>query len=479
MAAVASYLLGDSVTQFSTIIGVYLSALGGGAYLSRFVDKRLALTFVDVELGAALVGGLSAPALFLAFSYTESFRFILYGFVVGVGLLVGLELPLLIRILRQQVEFKELIAKALTFDYAGALAGSLAFSFLLVPYLGLIHTSLLSGLLNSSVALASTWLLPADDETEKGGLAAGRARAVVVTLLLLVTLAMGGRITDLAEAGVYSDPVIYAEQSNYQRIVLTRRGDNLRLHLNGNLQFSSKDEHRYHEALVHPALATAASRRSVFIGGGGDGLGAREVLEWADVEKVTLVDLDPAITMLARRHDELRALNAGSLDDPRVEVVNSDAFVWLANAEQKFDVVILDFPDPSNYSLGKLYSRRFYKSVRDHLETGGALVVQSTSPLFARRAFWCVVETIESVGFHTRPYHTFVPSFSEWGYVLAKLEPFEEPRRVPPGLRFLDEKTMSAMFRFSADMTRVPAEVNRLDNQAIVSYYLRAWDRWN
>src|SRR5687768_17678917 len=141
MAAVASYVLGDSVKQFSIVIGVYLSALGLGAYLSRFVTSRLALTFVDVELSAALLGGLSAPGLFLAFSFTNAFRLVLYSIVLLVGVLVGLELPLLIRILRQRLAFEELIAKALTYDYAGALIGSLAFSLLLVPTIGLVHTS--------------------------------------------------------------------------------------------------------------------------------------------------------------------------------------------------------------------------------------------------------------------------------------------------------------------------------------------------
>src|SRR5690606_22559731 len=137
IAAVASYVLGDSIRQFSLIIGVYLSALGLGAYLSRSIETRLALSFIDVELGAALIGGFSAPLLLLVFSFSSAFQVVLYSVVVLVGVLVGLELPLLIRILERDFEFKDLIAKALTFDYAGALLGSLAFSLLLVPKLGL------------------------------------------------------------------------------------------------------------------------------------------------------------------------------------------------------------------------------------------------------------------------------------------------------------------------------------------------------
>jgi spermidine synthase len=194
MATVASYVLGDSVTQFSTVIGVYLSALGLGAYLSRFVAGRLALTFVDVELGTALVGGLSAPALFTAFAIGGAFRLILYFTVVVVGVLVGLELPLLIRILRREYELKELIARALTFDYAGALVGSLAFSLWLVPSLGLSRTSLVCGLLNALVGLASTWVLPGSDPSENLGLRRARLRSLAVTGVLLLGITQAGRI---------------------------------------------------------------------------------------------------------------------------------------------------------------------------------------------------------------------------------------------------------------------------------------------
>lgn len=483
IAAVASYVLGDSVTQFSTIIGVYLSALGLGAYLSRFVVRRLALTFIDVELAAALIGGLSAPLLFLAFNHTAAFRPIMYSQVVLVGTLVGLELPLLIRLLERQVEFKELIARALTFDYAGALVGSLAFSLLLVPRLGLVHTSLLCGLLNAGVGLASTWLLPGADEREQRGLAGARIRAVVVVLMLLALFTQGERITQLSERGVFAGKVVVAEQSRYQRIVITERGPTLQLFLNGNLQFDSADEHRYHEALVHPAMATAAQHRKIAIGGGGDGLAAREVFKWPGVERVALVDLDPRITQLALDDERLARLNRSSLSDPRMEVVNEDAMLWFRESDETFDVVLLDFPDPSNYSLGKLYSARFYETVHAHLNDGGALVIQSTSPLFARGAFWCVVNTVEAAGFHTRPFHAFIPSFGEWGYVLAKKKPFEAPTELPVVVsaktRFLTSEVLSTLFHFPADMSRIDTEVNRLNNQALVTEYTRAWARWN
>lgn len=480
MAAVASYLLGDSVRQFSLVIGVYLSALGLGAWVSRFFDRHLARTFVDVELAAAVLGGLSAPALFFAFAHTRAFSLVLYALVVGVGVLVGLELPLLMRLLRRRIEFKELVARALTFDYAGALAGSLGFSLLLVPTVGLVHSTLACGLLNAAVALASTWMLPVEDEGERHRLRGARARAFVVVLLLLAALSQGQRFADATESALYPDPVVVTARSPHQRIVLTQRADVVRLYLNGNLQLSSDDEHRYHEALVHPAMAAAGRRSRVLVGGGGDGLAVREVLRWPDVESVTLVDLDREVTNLARTDERLRRMNLGALDDPRVTVETADAMVWMAAHEGEFDVVVLDFPDPGTYSVGKLYSTRFYRSARRLLARDGALVVQSTSPMFASRAFWCVVRTLEAVGLAAVPYHAFVPSFGEWGYVLAKHAPFEPPTAFPvEGLRFLSADTAPGLFDFTPDMARVDAKPNRLDNQAIVGYYLDAWGRWN
>jgi spermidine synthase len=472
MAAVASYLLGDSVTQFSIVIGAYLTALGGGAYLSRFVTSRLALTFIDVELAAGLVGGLSAPGLFLAFTFTGAFQLILYLTVGVVGVLVGLELPLLIRILQRDYDLKELIARALTFDYAGALVGSLAFSLLLLPRLGLVHTSITCGLLNALVGLAATWLLRGEEPEQR--MTQARVRGVIVVLVLIGALFAGSFLTRLSEREIFGGRIVTATQSAHQRIVLVERDRALELYLNGHLQFSSRDEHRYHEALVHPAMAAAASRRAVFIGGGGDGLAAREVLKWPDVGSITLVDLDPEMTALARDDAKLRALNDNALASPRLRIVNADAMAYLAEAGPTFDVMLLDFPDPSNYAIGKLYSERFYRLAERRLAANGVLAVQSTSPYFARAAYWCIVATIEHIGLSALPYHVFVPSFGDWGFVLAGRRALPIPSVLPElPLTYLDEAALRAMFEFPADMTRVATDVNRLNNQALVGYYLR------
>jgi spermidine synthase len=473
----ASYVLGDSVTQFSTVIGVYLSALGLGSWLSRYVQRGLARRFVEIELTVALLGGASAPLLFLAFGYLpDFFRPVLYGVVVVVGTLVGLEIPLVMRLLRETVDFKELVAKVLTFDYLGALFASLLFPILLVPRLGLVRTSILFGLANAAVGLWSTWLFA----PLMGAVGDLRVKGIAVLLALAVGFAYADRLTELAEEGIYADAVVLAKTTPYQRIVLTRHRDQFQLFLNGNLQFSSVDEYRYHEALVHPAFALRPEARRVLVLGGGDGLAVREILRHPSVVEVVLVDLDPEMTRLAVENPMLRELNRSSLLDPRVRVVNEDALIWLGHqGSGLFDAAFVDFPDPHNFSLGKLYTTRFYGLLRGRLDPDGVAAVQSTSPLMARRSFWCINRTLEAAGFQVRAYHALVPSFGEWGFALAALRPFEVPTNPASGLRYLDAPTLASLFVLGPDMAPVDAEVNRLNNQALVRYYEEEWRRWN
>jgi spermidine synthase len=471
--ALASYLLGDSVTQFSTVIGTYLFSMGIGSYLSRFVGRGLVAKFVRIELAVGLIGGSSAAALFLVFSYLASFTLVLYFFVGMVGVLVGLEIPLLLRILQGRLEFKDLVSEVLTFDYLGALIASVLFPIVLAPKLGLVRTCFLFGILNAVVAGWTAWLFRAElPQIRRIG-----RQVAVATLLLLVGFVYANRLTAYAEEGLYSDEVIFARSSKYQRIVLTRWRDDLRLFLNGHLQFSSRDEYRYHEAMVHPGLGSIPHPRTILVLGGGDGLAVREVLKYPTVESVTLVDLDPAMTRLFTENPMLASLNGRAFHDPRVHVVNADAFLWLADRPGSFDFAVVDFPDPTNYSLSKLYTSAFYRLLERHLSEHGAAVIQSTSPLFAKQSFWCIVKTVESVGLHATPYHAYVPSFGEWGFVIASKRPYEPPDRYLEGLRFLTAETAPGLFRFPKDMLAVDTEVNRLNSQVLVQYYESEWRR--
>ena len=190
---------------------------------------------------------------------------------------------------------------------------------------------------------------------------------------------------------------------------------------------------------------------------------------------MTLVDLDPEMTDLFTKHLLLKKLNSESFSNPRVKVINADAFVWLDQNQEVYDFVVIDFPDPTNYSLGKLYTTAFYRLLSRHVARGGRVVVQSTSPLFARQSFWSIANTLKQAGFHTWPYHVYVPSFGEWGYILAGAGNYQLPTRLPAGLRFLDLKTLPQLFVFPQDMAEVPADANRLNDQALVRYYEKEW----
>jgi spermidine synthase len=467
----ASYLLGDSVLQFSTVIGSYLFAMGVGSYLSRFIHRGLIAQFISVELMVGMVGGFSSSILFLAFAYTDGFRFVLYAVVIIVGMLVGLEIPLLMRILKERYQFRELVAHVLTFDYLGALGASLLFPVLLVPKLGLVRSAIAFGLINAGVALWTTFLF----RDQLHAPFTLRAGCLAVIAMLAGGMGMAEQISAAADNSLYADEVIFSRATKYQRIVLTKWKDDLRLFLSSHLQFSSRDEYRYHETLVHPGLAALPGARRVLVLGGGDGLALREILKYPSVESVTLVDLDPEMTTLFRTHPLLSQLNARSFSNPRVHVINQDAFVWLDSNAEFFDFAVVDFPDPTNYSLGKLYTTAFYRVLSKHLSRDGMFVVQSTSPLFARQSYWCIVNTVEAAGMKAHPYHVYVPSFGEWGFVLASTSAYESPSQLPAGLRFLTARNVPELFDFPVDMQRVPAEPNRLNDQILVRYYDHEW----
>jgi len=467
----ASYLLGDSVLQFSTVIGSYLFAMGIGSYLSRFLRRGLVARFVSIELMVGLVGGFSSSVLFLAFAYTQAFRFVLYAVVILVGTLVGLEIPLLMRILKDRFEFRELVSRVLTFDYLGALGASLLFPILLVPKLGLVRSALVFGMLNAAVALWSTFLF----REELGAGPMLRASCIATLAVLLGGMFFADRISSAADNNLYADEVIFSRTTRYQRIVLTRWKDDLRLFLNSHLQFSSRDEYRYHEALVHPGLAALPGARRALVLGGGDGLAVRELLKYPSLQSITLTDLDPEMTGLFSTHPVLSALNGHSLTAPRVRVINADAFPWLDSVSDSYDFIVVDFPDPTSYSLGKLYTTAFYRLLKKHLSVGGLAVVQSTSPLFARQSYWCIAETLKQAGFQTYPYHVYVPSFGEWGFVIAGFGAYEPPRELPAGLRFLSLRNVADLFVFPNDMLPVTVEPNRLNDQILVRYYEREW----
>jgi spermidine synthase len=357
---------------------------------------------------------------------------------------------------------------------------SIAFPLFFVPQLGLMRTGLLFGIMNVLVACWALWVFRSTLQKTPGQWRGHWLSAVLVLAVLSVTMVLSERITTLGEERFYGERIAVAKSTPYQPIVLTQcyQGGHWRLCLNGHLQFNTRDEYRYHEALVHPVMAAQPQPKQVLILGGGDGMALREVLKYDNVEKVTLVELDPAMTTLFKDHPQLATLNAQSLHSPKVEVVNADAFLWLqgdALQDRFFDAIIVDFPDPTNYAIGKLYTTSFYQLLAARLRQTGYAVIQTTSPLMAPESFWTVATTLEAVGLQTRPYHAFVPSFGEWGFIIASHKAYVPPERLPSGLKFLGVDHLQRAFDFPLDMARKPTPVNRLSNQHLVTTFQREW----
>ncbi len=477
----SSYLLGDSVFQFSIVIGLFMTAMGLGAFLSRFIEEHLEKAFVITQIVLGLIGGGAAPLLFFAFAYVDNYEAFLILICVTIGTLVGLEIPLVIRILKQEKTLEINISNILTADYVGALVAALLFPLILVPQLGLISTSLLFGLLNLAVAgLACRIFWPVLN---------WRFPTIVATasLLLLASLLSSQRLVGFLETELYRDEIIYAETTPYQRIVVTHQNGHTRLFLNGSLQFDSLDEHRYHESLVHPAMGLAGNIDAVLVLGGGDGLAVREILRHESVKTITLVDLDPAMTRLFRDNPRLKALNAGALNDPRVEIIHQDAFEFLKADSNLYNVIFVDLPDPKNPSLSKLYSLAFYTEAARHLARDGILTTQATSPVYARKAFWSIARTLDATPnpYHRdrtltiQPYHAYIPSFGDWGFLIAAAHQPNWARIVlPEGLKFLDAAMLPRLTRFSPDMSSLPVEVNTLQAHPLLQYYEEGWAKW-
>lgn len=477
-ATVSSYLVGDSVRQFSLVIGVFLSSMGLGAWMSRFVGNALR-GFVWSQILIGLVGGFMAPALFLAYAHFDDVSVLLLVLLLSTGALAGMEIPLITRVLKQIGAEEFRFENVLTVDYAGALVASLAFPLLVVPHLGLMSASLTFGALNLIVAGATLWLFR--DQV-------ARAQVVVWAIALVMTLGalvQSERLVAVSEARFFEDDIILSETTPYQQITITRFRERTRLYLNHAIQFDTLDEYRYHEMLVHPAMGLAAQTREVLILGGGDGMAAREVLRHADVAQITLVDLDPRVTELFRTNDALAALNDHALRDPRVRILNMDAWQFIEQDQGIYDVVILDLPDPKNLTLSKLYTRQFYNALAERLGAGSVVVTQAGAPLFARQAFWSVAHTWEAVrnplnpgALNVLPYHAYVPSFGEWGFVMASPLRLDRTPKWPEELRFLNTQGWEQAQVFAPDMARLEVQVNDIQTHPLVEYYLDGWARW-
>jgi spermidine synthase len=480
LLTLSTSLNGGGIIATSLIVAGYIAALGGGALLVKPLLHWAAITFVAVEALLAIVGGLSAAALYVMFSFIGGSLLMLALGTALIGALVGAEVPLLMTLLQRgrtagATDTGRTLANLNAADYLGALIGGLAWPFLLLPHLGMIRGAAATGIINLlAAAVVSVFLLRRVVSTRQLITALG---ALGLALALLATLLVRAQdIETTSRQRLYADPIIAWRQSAYQEIVVTRRGNDMRLYLDGGLQFSTRDEYRYTESLVYPALGGGA--HSVLVLGGGDGLAARELLRTPGVDKIVQVELDPAVVELAR--STMRYANGGSLDNPRVHVITADAMKWLRDTTSpSFDAIIVDLPDPDTPVLGRLYSTEFYALVSRALAPGGLMVVQSGSPYSTPIAFWRTISTITAAGYAVTPYHVYVPTFGDWGFALARRGDAAPqpvlPRDTPP-LRFLNPSVLDAATVFAPDVQPRRLQPSTLEHPRVVEDMRHGYD---
>ncbi|MEJ2609454.1 MAG: polyamine aminopropyltransferase [Candidatus Thiodiazotropha sp.] len=455
IGTVSSYLMGNSVYQFSLTIGFFMFSMGIGSYLSKFIANRLVQNFIYVEMTLAVVGGICSISLFLTFPFTATlYTAVMFAFILTIGTLVGLEIPLLTRILSAAAGTRKSIANVMSLDYIGALIGSVAFPLLLLPSLGLVASSFAIGLINIFIAFLNiVWL--------RNHLKNPR-RLIILTGAIFILLAgltlMGSRLTAFAQHHLYFDEIIWQKHTPYQNLVVTRDIPlrDLRLFIDGNLQFSQRDEYRYHESLVHPLMNwTSVPVEQVLVLGGGDGLAVRELLKYPNIKNIDLVDIDPAMTNLGKHFAPLVKINKGSLSDPKVHIHNQDAFVYINKTSVRYDRIILDFPDPHNEAISKLYSVEFFSMLSHHMSDDAALITQSSSPFFSRRTFWSIKETLAAVFPETSSFHVTIPSFGDWGFHIASTKKGGGLIGLPSDLKFLSQERFAAAQVFGRDVEQV------------------------
>ncbi len=486
MSTLASYLLGNTVLQWTLTVSFMLFAMGLGSRLSRFIpDPYLLDAFVITEFMLSILTASSATLTYLLSAYVQDIWLFIYAIAVTIGILIGFEIPLATRLNDFFEELRINISTVMEKDYYGALLGGLLFAFVALPHLGLSYTPIILGSVNFLVATA-LFVQFRQHLVRRKSLTAG---LVLVPVFIALTAVLAQPIVLYGEQRKYMDKIIYSEQTPYQRIVMTQWKAYFWLYLDGNEQFSTYDEERYHEPLVHPAMQTTVSHRRVLILGGGDGLALREVLKYPDVESVTLVDIDPAVTRLAATHPILVSINQNALNHPKVRVINRDAYAYLRDSNRLYDVIIIDLPDPKTVQLARLYSVEFYRLCRRQLARGGTLVTQATSPFFAQKAFLSILKTVRAAGFTAVPYRNHIPTLGEWGWVLGinRTDLPEEAFRkqlqrldfsnVPT--RFLNREAMTRMLLFGKNELQGldTVEVTNQVGLKVYQYYLKGdWD---
>lgn len=487
LSTLASYFLGDSVLQFTMIVSVMLFSMGLGSRISKSMEKNLLQKFIYIEFALSFLVAFSSLIAYSASAYTIYTGIIIYSLSIIIGIMIGMEIPLVIRINQEFQNLRLNISTVMEKDYYGCLAGGLFFAFVGLPHLGLTYTPFVLGFVNFSVAIVLIYILWRKLELKVKRRIA--SLAIGLTVILVSGFFVAQPIIKFGEQSKYKDKVIFSEQSRYQRIVVTQWKNDYWLYINGNQQLSTFDEQMYHEPLVHPALKLARTPQNILILGGGDGCAVREILKHEEVKKITLVDLDPAMTRLGKEHPIFKKMNNDALSNEKVTVLNKDGYTFVEDTKEFYDVIIIDLPDPKSVELSRLYSYEFYSKCYRHLRNHGVIITQAGSPYFAPKAFKCIDMTMSEAGFSTVPMHNQVVTLGEWGWILgAKNISKENLKKEMQSLSFDDIKTkwinkeaMMLITSFGKEFFEKGniAEVNKIHHPVLYKYYLNGtWEMY-
>jgi spermidine synthase len=486
LSTLATYFLGNSVLQWTMIVSIMLFSMGLGARITKVMDGNLLEKFIWIEIALSILASFVSLITYTVATYTLYTGFAIYSLSVIIGLMIGMEIPLVIRINDQFETLKVNVSSMMENDYYGSLLGGVFFAFIGLPFLGLTYTPFILGLVNFSVAVVLLSVLWKDlGQNVKKRLSSAN---VVVLVLIITGMLSANNIIAHGEEMRYKDRVIFSEQTKYQKLVITQFKSDFWLFINGNQQLSTVDEIMYHEPLVHPIMKLYPNPRDILILGGGDGCAAREILKYPEVEKITLVDLDPEMTKLAMEHPVLSEINQRAMEHEKVTIINQDGYTFLEKNQNYYDIIIIDLPDPKTIELGRLYSYEFYKLCYKSLRTNGLIITQAGSPYFASRAFKCIDRTMEEAGFATVPLHNQVITLGEWGWISGAKSLSKS--QFKQGLQNLDFKgistkwinheAMTLITSFGKDFTedaKDSVEINTIHNPVLFNYYMKGdWD---
>lgn len=475
ISTTATYFLGNSIKQFSLIIGIYLFAMGVGAFVSKFYKHKTLSFFIKIEYLLGLIGGLSVPFMYFLFVSVsaDNMQFFTWMLIFIIGLLTGMEVPLLTYAFTN-AKFEDNLANVLSLDYLGGLIATLIFPFVLLPFIGLYYSSLLFGIINISLGIFLAISL------------FGHKRKIIAlgsipALLLVVLMICGNSLLNVWDMKIYKAPILIKKQTPHQLIVVTKKQKDVRLYLNRVIQFSSLDEYRYHETLVHPVMLSQVNPKKVLILGGGESLAAREVLKHPSVTQIDIVDLDTNIFELAQNNKTFIEINHNAASHPKVNLITEDAFTFLGSNTTQYDVVISDLPDPNSEATAKLYTKQFFMLAKRALTPNGCFITQAGEIYFSNTAYSCIVNTMRTVFPHISELHSYVPSFGDWGFVIASSAAPNfnyKNAAVFDQTKHLSESAFTTLFQMPLDIKVIETRINSLDNPIILSYFIEDWQRW-